>query len=87
MVAIYINDTQCLYKGYTSKVKNSLTNVSKETKATTLVNFKLHRDVVKTLDRLVESGLYKTRVDVVLSALRIYEPFQEMWKKEVGESN
>ncbi len=45
-----------------------------------------HRNVVKVLDRLVESGLYKTRVDVVLSALRIYKPFQEMWKKEVVDS-
>ena len=46
-------------------------DVPKEEKATMLVNFKLHRKVVKVLDRLVESGLYKTRVDVVLSALRI----------------
>jgi len=60
-------------------------DVPKEEKAVLLVNFKLHRDVVKVLDRLVESGLYKTRVDVVLSALRIYEPFQEIWKKEVAE--
>jgi len=52
-------------------------------KATILVNFKFHRDVVKVLDRLVDSGLYKTRVDVVLSALRIYKPFQEMWKTEM----
>jgi Arc/MetJ-type ribon-helix-helix transcriptional regulator len=51
-------------------------------KTTVLVNFKLHRDVVKVLDQLVEGGLYKTRVDIVLSALRIYKPFKEMWKKE-----
>ena len=57
----------------------------KEEKATVLVNFKLHRNVVKVLDRLAETGLYKTRVDVVLSALRIYEPFQEMWKKETND--
>lgn len=57
----------------------------KEEKATILVNFKLHRNVVKVLDRLAETGLYKTRVDVVLSALRIYEPFQEMWKKETSD--
>jgi Arc/MetJ-type ribon-helix-helix transcriptional regulator len=56
----------------------------KEEKATVLVNFKLHRNVVKVLDKLTATGLYKTRVDVVLSALRIYEPFQEMWKKETG---
>lgn len=54
-----------------------------EEKAIVLVNFKLHKDVVKVLDRLVESGLYKTRVAVVLSALRVYTPFQETWKKEV----
>jgi len=63
-----------------------LTDISKEEKATVLVNFKLHRDVVKILDQLVKSGLYKTRVDVVLAALRIYEPFQELWKKEMGEA-
>jgi len=56
---------------------------SEEEKETVLVNFRLHRNVVKVLDRVVESGLYKTRVDVVLSALRIYKPFQSMWKKEV----
>jgi hypothetical protein len=56
---------------------------SKEEKTTLLVNFKLHRDVIKVLDKLSGSGLYKTRVDVVLSALRRYEPFQEMWKKEI----
>ncbi len=61
-------------------------DIPKQEKSTLLVNFKLHRDVVKVLDRLVESGLYKTRVDVVLSALRIYEPFQMMWRKEVGET-
>jgi Arc/MetJ-type ribon-helix-helix transcriptional regulator len=61
----------------------SLKDLPEEGKVTMLVNFKLHRNVVKVLDRLVESGLYKTRVDVVLSALRIYEPFKEIWKKEV----
>lgn len=55
----------------------------KEEKTTILVNFKLHRNVVDVMDKLTQTGLYKTRVDVVLSALRIYEPFQEMWKKEV----
>ena len=60
-----------------------MTDPSEEEKETVLVNFRLHRNVVKVLDRLVESGLYKTRVDVVLSALRIYKPFQSMWKKEV----
>lgn len=57
----------------------------KEEKATVLVNFKLHRNVIKVMDRLVKTGLYKTRVDVVLSALRIYEPFQEIWKKEMRD--
>lgn len=60
-----------------------LKDPSEVEKETVLVNFRLHRNVVKVLDRLVESGLYKTRVDVVLSALRVYKPFQSMWKKEV----
>jgi len=60
-----------------------LKDPSEEEKETMLVNFRLHRNVVKVLDRLVESGLYKTRVDVALSALRVYKPFQSMWKKEV----
>jgi Arc/MetJ-type ribon-helix-helix transcriptional regulator len=63
-----------------------LKNIPEKEKGTVLVNFKLHRKVVKTLDRLVESGLYKTRVDIVLSALRVYEPFQEIWKKGVGDA-
>jgi len=63
-----------------------LKDLPKEEKATILVNFKLHRNVVKVLDRLVESGLYKTRVDVVLSSLRIYKPFQEMRKKETVDA-
>jgi len=63
-----------------------LKHPTKEGKATMLVNFKLHRNVVKVLDKLAETGLYKTRVDVVLSALRIYEPFQEMWKKETSDA-
>ena len=58
-------------------------DIHREEKAVMLVNFKLHKNVVKVLDRLVESGLYKTRVAVVLSALRVYTPFQESWKKEV----
>ncbi len=62
-----------------------MADIPKEAKTTVIVNFKLHRNVVKILDLLVESGLYKTRVDIVLSALRIYEPFQKMWKKEAGE--
>jgi Arc/MetJ-type ribon-helix-helix transcriptional regulator len=45
-----------------------------------LVNFKLHKSVVNVLDELVETGLYKTRVDVVLAALRNYEPFKIKWK-------
>lgn len=63
-----------------------LKDVTKEGKATMLVNFKLHKNVVKVLDRLVETGLYKTRVDIVLSALRSYEPFQEIWKKEMSDT-
>lgn len=60
-----------------------LKNIPREEKETVMVNFKFNRNVVRVLDRLVQSGLYKTRVDVVLSALRIYKPFQEIWKKEV----
>ena len=60
--------------------------IHREEKAIMLVNFKLHKNVVKVLDRLVESGLYKTRVAVVLSALRVYTPFQESWKKEVVDA-
>ena len=63
-----------------------LKDIPVERRATVLVNFKFHKDVVKALDRLVESGLYKTRVDVVLSALRIYKPFQEVWKKEMVDA-
>ena len=62
-------------------------NVNEE-KSIILVNFNLHKDVVKVLDQLAETGLYKTRVDVLLSALRAYKPFQDMWKKEaVTKSN
>ena len=45
-----------------------------------LVNFKLHKSVVDVIDELVETGLYKSRVDVVLAALRNYEPFEISWK-------
>lgn len=54
---------------------------SSRPKDTKLVNFKLNKHVVEVLDQLVETGLYKTRVDVVLSALRNYEPFKERWKE------
>jgi len=63
-----------------------LKNSPEKEKSIVLVNFRLNRKVVEVLDRLVESGLYKTRVDIVLSALRVYEPFQEIWKKEVGDA-
>jgi Arc/MetJ-type ribon-helix-helix transcriptional regulator len=65
--------------------RKSLKDIPEHGKNIMLVNFKLHRNVVKVLDRLVESGLYKTRVDVMLSALRVYKPFQETWKKEALE--
>jgi Arc/MetJ-type ribon-helix-helix transcriptional regulator len=45
-----------------------------------LVNFKLNKNVVEALDELVETGLYKSRVDVVLAALRNYEPFKKRWE-------
>jgi Arc/MetJ-type ribon-helix-helix transcriptional regulator len=46
-----------------------------------LVNFKLNRNVIKVLDELVQTGLYKSRIDVVLAALRTYEPFKIKWKE------
>ena len=61
--------------------------LTKEEKTYMLVNFKLHKNVVKVMDRLVESGLYKTRVDIVLSSLRSYKPFREMWKKEMLDAS
>jgi Arc/MetJ-type ribon-helix-helix transcriptional regulator len=45
-----------------------------------LVNFKLNKKVVEAVDELVETGLYKSRVDVVLAALRNYEPFKKRWE-------
>jgi Arc/MetJ-type ribon-helix-helix transcriptional regulator len=48
-----------------------------------MVNFKFHNNVVKVLDKLVKSGLYKSRVSVVLSALRSYEPFKKVWGEEI----
>lgn len=56
--------------------------VSKEEKATVLVTFEFHRNVVNILNELTKTGSYKTRVDVILSALSAYERFQDMWKKE-----
>lgn len=46
-----------------------------------LVNFKLNKNIVEVLDQLVQTGLYKSRVDVLLAALRNYEPFQIEWKR------
>jgi len=47
-----------------------------------LVNFKLNKRVVEVLDELVQTGLYKSRVDIVLAALRNYEPFETGWKQK-----
>jgi len=58
-------------------------NGSQKPKDTKLVNFKVNMHVVEVLDQLVQTGLYKTRVDVVLSALRNYEPFKERWKETI----
>jgi Arc/MetJ-type ribon-helix-helix transcriptional regulator len=52
-----------------------------KTKNLKLVNFKLSKKVVETLDQLVQTGLYKSRVDIVLAALRNYEPFKTKWKE------
>ena len=57
-------------------------SVKESSSRVVLVSFKLHKNVVKTLDQLVGSGLYKTRVDIVLSALREYRPFLEMWQEQ-----
>jgi len=46
-----------------------------------LINFKLNRNVVDVLDQLVQSGLFKSRVDVILSALRNYDFFTIKWKE------
>ena len=45
------------------------------------VNFKLNRRVIEVLDQLVQTGLYKSRIDVVLAALRNFEPFKTKWKE------
>jgi Arc/MetJ-type ribon-helix-helix transcriptional regulator len=45
------------------------------------VNFKLNRHVIEVLDQLVQTGLYKSRIDIVLAALRNYEPFKIKWKE------
>ena len=49
-----------------------------------LVNFKLSRNVVDVLDQLVQTGLFKSRADVVLSALRNYEIFKTKWEEVEG---
>jgi Arc/MetJ-type ribon-helix-helix transcriptional regulator len=54
-------------------------------KNTKLVNFKLSKNVTETLDQLVQTGLYKSRVDVVLAALRNYEPFKTKWKEKLNQ--
>ena len=46
-----------------------------------LVNFKLNKNVVEVLDQLVQTGLFKSRVDVVLAALRNYELFKRKWEE------
>lgn len=62
---------------------------SRKQKDIMLINFKLNRHVVEVLDQLVVTGLYKTRVDVILSALRTYEPFKGLvlLKRSLGDSN
>lgn len=45
-----------------------------------VINLKLDKNVVEVLDDLVLTGLYKSRVNVILSALRNYEPFITTWK-------
>jgi len=52
-----------------------------------LVNFKLNKNVVEVLDQLVQTGLFKSRVDVVLAALRNYELFKRKWEEVEGLKN
>ena len=54
---------------------------SQKSKDVMLVNFKLNKHVVEVLDQLVQTGLFKSRVDVVLAALRNYEFFIAKWEK------
>ena len=49
-----------------------------------LINFKLSRNVVDVLDQLVQTGLFKSRADVVLAALRNYEIFKTKWEEVEG---
>jgi Arc/MetJ-type ribon-helix-helix transcriptional regulator len=58
-------------------------SIPKDDRMYLLVNFKFHKNVVKVMDQLVKSGLYKTRVDVMLAALRNYKPFVTFWEKEM----
>jgi Arc/MetJ-type ribon-helix-helix transcriptional regulator len=52
-----------------------------------LINFKLNKHVVDVLDQLVQTGLFKSRVDVVLAALRNYEFFTSKWEELEGLRN
>jgi Arc/MetJ-type ribon-helix-helix transcriptional regulator len=49
-----------------------------------LINFKLNKHIVDVLDQLVQTGLFKSRVDVVLAALRNYEFFTSKWEELEG---
>jgi len=55
--------------------------MSKSHKNMMLINFKLNKNVVDVLDQLVQSGLFKSRVDIILSALRDFEFFTTKWKE------
>ena len=50
-----------------------------KSKEVMLINFKLNRHIVDVLDQLVQTGLFKSRVDVLLAALRNYEFFTSKW--------
>lgn len=53
----------------------------KKSQDVVLVNFKLNRNVVEVLDQLVQTGLFKSRIGIVLAALRNYELFKTKWKE------
>lgn len=46
-----------------------------------LINFKLNKQVVDVLDQLIQTGLFKSRAEVVLAALRNYEYFRAKWEE------
>ena len=52
-----------------------------------LINFKLNKQVVDVLDQLIQTGLFKSRAEVVLAALRNYEYFRAKWEEVEHRKN